>query len=78
MLKYKFMKATKSNEIPFPTALVTYTHGNNVGHLNFLWKIQGDEESAFSDSQRVVEQLKQNIPTLYIPLTIAMRKEAFH
>ena len=62
MLKYKLMKATKSNGFPFPTALVTYTHENNVGNLNFLWKILGDEESAFSDGQRVVEQLKQHIP----------------
>ena len=75
MLKYNLMKAMKSNGFPFPTALVTYAHGNNVGNLNFLWKIQGDEESAFSDSQRVVEQLKQHIPTYH---TRAMRKEAFH
>ena len=75
MLKYRLIKAKKSNGFPFPTALVTYTHGNYVGNLNFLWKIQGDHESAFSDSQRVVEQLKQYIPTYH---TRAMRREAFH
>ena len=36
MLKYNLMKAMKSNGFPFPTALVTYTHGNNVGNLNFF------------------------------------------
>ena len=41
MMKYKLMKAMKSNGIPFPTDLVTYTHGNKFENLNFLWKIQG-------------------------------------
>ena len=69
--KYSFMKEMKSSGFPFPTALVTYTHGNNIGNLNFMWKVQSNDESAFSDSQAVIEQLKQWTPTYH---TRAMRK----
>ena len=35
-MKYSLMKTMKSNGFPFPTALLTYTHGNNVGNLSFF------------------------------------------
>ena len=39
----------------FPTALLTYTHGNNVGSLHFVWRVETFGDGAFSDSQPVIE-----------------------
>lgn len=72
--KYTFVQTMKTVGFPFPTALLSYTHGNNVGNLNFVWKVNSADESSFSDSQRVIEMVKKNIPVYH---TRAMRKEMF-
>ena len=45
-----------------------------MGNLNFVWKVPSTDQSSFSDSQRVIEQIKKNIPTYH---TRAMRKDMF-
>ena len=55
-----------------PTALMTYTHGNSVGNLCFVWKVNSSDESSFSDCQSVIERVKESIPTYH---TRAMRRE---
>ena len=45
--KYNFIKAMKTQGFPFFTALMTYTHGKNVGKLNFVWKVNSIDESSF-------------------------------
>ena len=34
--KYQYLQTLKSNGLPFPTALLMYSHGNNIGNLNFI------------------------------------------
>lgn len=70
--KYQYLQTLKSNGFPFPTSLLTYSHGNNVGNLNFVWRVHAISESSFSECQPVVEAIKKNIPTYH---TRAMRKE---
>ena len=72
--KYQYLQTLKSNGLPFPTALLTYSHGNNIGSLNFIWRVQSCSESTFSDCQLVIESVKKNIPTYH---TRAMRRELF-
>ena len=72
--KYQYLQTLKSNGLPFPTALLTYAHGNNVGNFNFIWKVQSTSESSFSECQSVIETVKKNIPIYH---TRAMRKELF-
>lgn len=50
-LKYNYFKVLKSSGLPFPAVLTTYAHGNNVGNLNFIWKVSSNNETAFSESQ---------------------------
>lgn len=72
--RYQYLQTLKSDGLPFPTALLTYSHGNNVGNLNFVWKVQSTSESSFSDCQPVIENVKRNIPIYH---TRAMRREIF-
>ena len=62
--KYYFFQKLKTSGLPFAAALLTYTHGNNVGNLSFVWKVHATDESdsAFSNSQSVIESVKQSIP----------------
>lgn len=53
---------------------MTYTHGNNVGSLHFVWKVESYSDTSFSDSQPVIEKLKEDIPVYH---TRMMRKEMF-
>lgn len=68
------MQTVKETGFPFPTALLTYTHGNNVGSLHFVWKVESYSDTSFSDSQPVIEKLKEDIPVYH---TRMMRKEMF-
>lgn len=72
--KYKYTQCMKNHGFPVPTALVTYTHGNNLGNLNFIWKVPFCDESGFSASQSVILKLQENIPTFH---TRAMKKQMF-
>lgn len=66
--KYRSLKANG------PTALLNYSHGNNVGNLSFLWKSGSSDEASFARCQPVIECVKQQIPVFH---TIAMRREMF-
>ena len=69
--KYNFIQSIKKIGFPFPTALLSYSHGNNVGGLHFIWKVAKADESSFSESQRVIEAIKSNIPKYH---TRSMKK----
>ena len=49
-------------------------HGNNLGNLNFVWKVSSNGEAAFSDSQPVIESVKEKIPIFH---TREMKKQMF-
>ena len=72
--KYNFLQTMKTVGFRFPTALMSYAHGNNAGNLHFVWRVSGPIESSFSDSQQVIESAKESIPVYH---TRAMRKEMF-
>ena len=72
--KYQYTQCMKNHGFPFPAVLVTYAHGNNLGNLNFVWKVPSCDESAFSASQSVILKLQEKIPTFH---TRAMRKQMF-
>ena len=72
--KYNYIQCMKNHGFHFPAVLVTYAHGNNVGNLNFVWKVPSCDESAFSVSQSVILSLQEKIPMFH---TRAMRKAMF-
>ena len=74
--KYSLMQTLKAQGLPFPTALLFYSHGNNVGtcNLNFLWKVKSVNESSFTESQGAIEAAKCKIPGYH---TRGMRRERF-
>lgn len=69
--KYQYLQTLKTKGFPFPSALLTYSHGNNVGNLNFIWRVPSTSETSFSDSQSIIESVKKKIPIYH---TRAMRK----
>ena len=72
--KYNFLRTLKTVGVSFPTALLSYTHGNNVGNLHFMWKVASTDDSSFTDCQKVIEAVKKEIPVYH---TRAMRKAMF-
>ena len=73
--RYEFLKKLKNIGLPFPTAMLTYSHGNNVGSLNFLWCVPDKSDSTFSSCQGVIESVKEMLP---VYKTRAMRSAAFN
>lgn len=72
--KYNFLQTMKRVAFPFPVALLTYTHGNNVGSLHFIWRVESYGDTAFSDSQPIIETVKKDIPVYH---TRIMRNKMF-
>ena len=73
--KYTLIKRMKSNGFPFPTALLSYTNGNNVGNLHFIWIVASADVTSFSESQKVIGTIRRSIPIFH---TRAMRQEMFN
>ena len=69
------MMALKSG-LSFRTAILTYSHGNNIGNLSFIWKVPSDSSEAdiISRSQTVIEQCKESVPSFHTRL---MRQSPF-
>ena len=53
------------------TALLTYSHGNNIGSLHFVWKVLESVDEDISESQRTIEKAKSEIPIFH---TRAMKR----
>ena len=60
--KYEYIKKLKMCGLPFPCAILTYSHGNNIGNLNFIWRVGGKEDSDFARSQSEIEHVKHMLP----------------
>ncbi len=73
--KYEYLKLLSSG-LSVRTVKLTYSHGNNIGNLNFIWKIpiKASEKDILSQSQQVIETCKQEIPTFH---TRFMRKTLY-
>ena len=69
--KHNYTQCMKNYGVHFPAVLVTYAHGNNIGNMNFVWKVPSCDKSAFSVSQSVILSLQEKIPMFH---TRAMRK----
>ena len=73
---YEYIQSLERNGLPTPVMLLTYSSGNNVDNLHFVWKVQPDEsiEESFQRSQEVIEQVKPNLSQFH---TRAMRQAMF-
>ena len=69
-----FIKAMKSQGFPYHAALMTYAHGNNIGNLNYVWKVSSNNDTSFSDCQLVTDCVSKSIPSYH---TRAMRRQLF-
>ena len=72
--RYEYIKRLKTRGLPFPTAMLTYSHGNNVGNLSFIWKVDCKDESSFARSQGEIESIKCMLPVFK---TRAIHRAAF-
>ena len=47
-------------------ALLTYSPGNNVGSIHFMWKVEGDNESDMVTRMQVpIEEAKKQLPVFH-------------
>lgn len=74
-VKYNFVCTLRRVGFTFTAALLTYTHGNNVGNLHFVWRVTAVTESSFTSCQKVIEEVKQKIPVYH---TRVMRQAMFN
>ena len=72
--KYEFIQKLKKNGLTMQTALLTYSHGNNIGNVHFLWKVTDSSDQEFSRSQGTIEGAKDDIPVYH---TRAMKRTLF-
>ena len=62
--KYEFIQKLKETGLSAQAALLSYSHGNNIGCLHFVWKVY-DSGDDISESQRTIEMVKGEIPIFY-------------
>ena len=72
--RYEYMRKLKALGLPFPSALLVYSHGNNIGNLSFLWRVPSQDESSYSKCMTEIEHVKLLLPSYK---TRAMRITAF-
>ena len=63
--KYEYLEKLKSGLSNVCVAMLTYTHGNNVGNVHFVWKVPDYSSDAFSQSLRTIEKAKEFIPVFH-------------
>jgi len=70
---YDFLQSLTNNGLQFPIMYLTYSPGNNVGNLSFVWHLSPENsvEESFQHSLAVVEKIKPELPQFH---TRAMRK----
>ena len=74
--RYEFIQCLERNGLSVPIMLLTYSSGNNVGNLHFVWKVPSNKpmKETFQDSVRVIEKIKPLLPQYH---TRAMRRAMF-
>ena len=60
--KYAFIQKLKGTGLSIPSVLLTYSHGNNIGSIHFVWKVLGEDLSA---SVQTIEKAKEMIPVYH-------------
>ena len=51
----------KTHGFPFPTALLTFPHGNNMGSLSFVWRVPVADDITFTESHKVIRAVHSSI-----------------
>ena len=74
--KFRALEDLVQHGLPFPCVILTYSSGNNIGNLHFLWKVPSHVDPILSleASQNTIEEVKGLIPIYH---TRAMRTEMF-
>lgn len=61
--KYHFLQILR---LSVKAAMLTYTHGNNVGNFHFIWQINKESTSEFlTHTQHAIEEVKKAIPVYH-------------
>ena len=69
--KYEYIQTLKEVGLSIKAALLTYSHGNNIGSLHFVWKVLESVDEDISESQQTIEKAKAEIPIFH---TRAMKR----
>ena len=72
--KYEYLQVLNSSGLTMNVTMMTYSHGNNIGNVHFLWKSVSPGFDDISNSQHVIEKAKEEIPVFH---TRAMRRALF-
>ena len=63
--KYEYLQMLKSSGLALNAAMLIYTHGNNMGNTHFAWKVPEQGPDSFSQSQRTIEAVREQILTFH-------------
>ena len=74
--RHRVINSLVSSGLSYPTILLVYSPGSNIGNLHFLWKVPDDTtiSDCFEQSVTSIESAKQQLPVFH---TRAMRQEMF-
>ena len=75
--KHRAVSSLVTSGLKFPSVLLVYSPGSNIGNLHFLWRVPVDTQlrNVFESSQSVIESVESCIPQYH---TRAMRKEMYN
>jgi len=68
--KYEYIEGLKLHGLTARCALLTYSHGNYIGNVQFIWKVCGSDD-VLSLSQKSIERARKEIPVFH---TRAMKR----
>ena len=72
--KYEYIQKLRETGLSVKAALLTYSHGNNVGSLHFVRKVLESVDDDISESQRTIEKTKAEIPIFHAMKTALASK----
>ena len=62
--KYEYIQKFRETGLSVKAALLTYSRGNKVGSLHFVWKVLESVDNEILESQQTIEKAKAEIPIL--------------
>ena len=77
--RHRLLDRLISTGLSYPCILLIYSPGSNVGNLQFLWKVPGNDNPAeyFEHSQVLVEEVKKCIPVYHTRYMRAVMYQKF-
>ena len=63
--KYEYIQKLRETGLSMKVAFLTYSHGNHIDSLHFVWRVLDSVDDDISESQRTIEKVKEQLPVFH-------------